>query len=316
MPFAQEDEPDAFVPEAPRLRDLPRVRAWRHQAFLTSLFDECLNPLIFNGVQSVAHVDSLLTSAIDVLAEEDALMMDAVSSSMHEDLVQVSGAILAILQCPFDEQHAEHVKVLVGKVAPPLSSDVFARARTAVSLTDFYAQRAQEYLNMQPTILEKKESFKEHERHIESFNASSEKSSDTWLPILAGIVADLSILMEKARLETIKSRCDKAFAACKLFVESAFSSQSERSPPKVWFDGMREFLRAMSGAWPCDEAVLDWQTDLEDMCARATQQNLDSQVRQRMEEALALPECGESFFELQQLAVDCDGMELPEQLSI
>ena len=155
LPFGGIDETRKFDYQIPKLRDLPRVQAWRCKASATYLIDDTVNPLLFEGPAALEKIAELASEGQRSLEDHDAMLMDKLSAVLLDDVQTIFTDLGCIMSLPFESTDAAAVKSLLTQTSSDEpSNSALAKVRTALEVSPFWIDRAKQYLTNLPMILE------------------------------------------------------------------------------------------------------------------------------------------------------------------
>ena len=153
---------DLFNVEHPQLNQLPRHLSWRLVAFANYMFDDCLNPMLFQAESGASRVSDLCHAGLTMLGKQDYLEMSRAEAVLAADLEVCFNGVIALIELPLTKptEHGQHVKQISGDscdVEELPASSVLLKVRIVVEVVEYYSSRATMYKEALPTLMEKED---------------------------------------------------------------------------------------------------------------------------------------------------------------
>ena len=160
MPFSDQESNAlvTFKPREPRLRDLPKVAAFRCSAFTHALVEKNLIPMLLEGEPGSKCLLEFCVAVRACLEEQEIFVMDTTSAAVHTEVTLGICGLIAVIELPFNSSCSEGVKSLSTRHSRGSVLDMLAQA---VAQVPWWRERLKQLQEALPVIHEKADKIEE-----------------------------------------------------------------------------------------------------------------------------------------------------------
>lgn len=317
LPFerAVESTEMQFDYRNPRLRDLPRLISWKLNAATATIFDDLVNPMLFEGASSASQLADLSTHAIAALAEEDPIMMGKASASLLEDMKAIFASIQAVVRMPIDSECLPSIMAFLAPPPDDMPSSAMQKARVAFDVSDWYSSRGQMYLKSLPTIVEKESDIAGHRQTIQDCKQSGDGYADiVWTPKLHSAVDCMGELLNKLPGDCISSYMVDLCELVKKHVEARLAVFDHDEPDVSELERLANLLVSSTIAWPLDNDFAEHASTVSDLRANLSKAAMQNKFSSELAKHIEDKELSDNIFSITPFASSVGGQSLPKTI--
>ena len=283
-------EGDVFDPKAPTMARLPRVSAWRFQAFNHAFFEKLLLPLLFEGGSSAPPVKAISHCVLDAMEAVDIIALDQAAASFVDDMQLCMNGLITIIDLPFSSEHSEAVQTLAVMKGP--RKGIVEILATALDQAQWYSDRAKRYINNMSLIVEKEGAMQKHEAFLRNFvpavtNDMAVASNEA----LLAIHTDLGKVLQNAEGEAVSAMSNMVLKVTEAHVNQCLQDYKEAEVADGFWDQLANMLTTASINFSMDERIPSWLQDLQEVQRSASSKSMVG----RLEDAIKIVSDKESI---------------------
>ena len=312
MPFCAAEEEGQFNPEAPTLSTLPRILVWRIEASNTTIFDELINPWLFEGKDSACTLQSCCAAFLVALENEDVMLMQEAAAAQYEELCITFQGLIVIASRPFCSDGGDAVRALCGQgdVKEARGGPV-EKVRVALKASEYFKGQAEAFLESLPLILEKEGDMVAHRECLSRFEAEGSDIADVaWEKPLNSMCRDLGCALQRAPLASLGDLATRACDAAKRHAQAILDDMSSGLVTATDFDNLQKLLHEASIVSPLDTSIQDLVHTLSQRRVEINHTAHEKKLVDAMDDALAADAGDNAWGSVHAALSHCAGMTL------